>query len=79
MIYCSWQWDVAIFYCLTWDNQHSLPYVFRSLQGFLGDLARSLGEDATLANILQMLGEHYSMVMKFDTLSKELYSLKLTS
>ena len=40
------------------------------------DLARSLGKDATLTDNLQMLDEHYDMVMMFDTLSKELYSLK---
>ena len=53
-----------------------LPYVFRSFQGFLGDPARCLGEDATLGNVLQTLDEHYGIVMTFDTLSKELYSLK---
>ena len=56
-----------------------LQYVFQSLQGFLGSLARSLGEDATLNAILQMLDEHYGIVMMFDTLSKELYSLKQRS
>ena len=56
-----------------------LPYVVMSSQGFLGDLARSLGEDATLTDILWMLDELYGMVMTFDTLSKELYSLKQTS
>ena len=59
-----------------WDDQHLLSYVFRSLQGFLGDLARSLGRDATLGNVFQMLDEHYGVVMTFDALSKELYSLK---
>ena len=53
-----------------------LPYIFWSLQGFPGDLARSLGKDATLINVLQMLDEHYGMVMTFKTLSKELYCLK---
>ena len=51
-------------------------YVFRSLQGFPGDLASSLGEDATLGNVLWMLDEHYGVMMTFDALSKELYSLK---
>ena len=37
---------------------------------------RSLGEDATLGDVLQMLDEHYGVVMTFDVLSKELYSLK---
>ena len=53
-----------------------LPYVIQILQGSLGDLARSLGEETTLEDVLQMLYEHYGMVMTFDTLSKELYSLK---
>ena len=76
MTYHSWQWDIAIFHHSGRDNQHLLSNVFWSLQGFPGDLARSLGEDATLANILQTLDEHYAIVMTFDTLSKELYSLK---
>ena len=46
---------------------------------FPGDLARSLDEDATLNDVLQMLDEHYGMVMTFNTLSKELYSLKQCS
>ena len=74
--YHLWQWDIAIFYCLGWDKQHLLPYVLWSLQGFPRDLARSLGEDATQNDILQMLDEYYGMVMMFDTLSKKLYSLK---
>ena len=71
--YHLWCRDVAIFCHLGWDDQHLLPYIFWSLQGFPGDLARSLGEDATLTDHLQMLNEHYSMVMTFDTL---FYSLK---
>ena len=74
--YCLWQWDVAIFCHLGWDDQYLLPYIFQSLQGFPGDLGRSLGEGATLTNVLQMLDKHYGMVMTFYTLSKELYSLK---
>ena len=58
------------------DDHHLLPYVFRSLQGFPGDLARSLGEDATLGDVLQTLDEQYGIVMTFSALSKELYSLK---
>ena len=76
MTYHSWWWDIAIFHCLGWDNQHLLPYIFWSLQGFPGDLVRSSGKDATLTSVLQMLDKHYSVVITFDTLSKELYSLK---
>ena len=43
---------------------------------FSGDLARSLGKDATLTNVLQTLDKHYGVVIMFDTSSKELYSLK---
>ena len=47
-----------------------------SLQGFLGDLVRSLGENATLGSVLQTLDKHYGVVLNFDVLSKELYSIK---
>ena len=39
-------------------------------------LARSLDEDATLDDVLWMLDEHYGIVMIFNALSKELYSIK---
>ena len=76
VIYCSWWLYIAIFHHLVWDDQDLLPYVFQSLQGFLEDLARSLGKHVTLNDVLQMLYEHYGVVMTFDALSKELYSLK---
>ena len=74
--YHSWWWDVAIFSQSGWDDQHLLPYVFHSQQGFPGDLARSLGKDATLNDVLWMLDKHYGVVMTFHPLSKELYFLK---
>ena len=46
------------------------------MQGLPGDLARSFGKGATLNDVLQILYEHYGVVMMFDTLSKEIYSLK---
>ena len=74
--YHSWQWNVPIFHCSGWDNQHLLPYVIQSLKRFPGDLARSLGKATTLNDVLQTLDEHYGVVMTFNALSKELYSLK---
>ena len=74
--YHSWLWDMAIFCWSGWDDQHLLPYVFHLLQGFLADLAWSLGKDATLNDILQTLDENYGLIMRFKALSKELYSLK---
>ena len=67
---------MAIFHQSGWDDQHLLPYVFHSLQRFPGNLARRLGKDATLSDVLQMLDEHYSVVLTFKALSKELYSLR---
>ena len=74
--YCSWWWDVAIISWSGWDDQHLLPYIFCSLQGFPGDRARSLGKDATLSDILHMLDEQYGVIMTFNALSKELYLFK---
>ena len=74
--YHLWQWDIAIFCCSGCNDQHLLPGVFWSLQGFLGDLAMCLGEDSTLNDILHMLDGHYCVVMTFNALSKELHSLK---
>ena len=64
--YCSWDWDVSVFHHSGWDDQHFLPYVFRSLQGFPGELARSLHDDATLGNVLWTLDEHYGVVTTFN-------------
>ena len=71
--YPSWCWDVAFLHWSGWDDQHLLSYIFCSLQGFQGDLARSLGKDATLSDILQMLDEHYGVIMMFDAISKEFF------
>ena len=67
---------MSVFCCSDWDDWQLLLYVFRSLQGFPGDLARSLGKDATLGDVLWMLDEHYGIMMTFDALTKDLYSLK---
>ena len=37
---------------------------------------KGLGEDATLGNVLLMLDKHYGVMMTFNALRKELYSLK---
>ena len=66
---------MAIFHWSGWDDQHLLLYVFCSLQAFPGDLAQSLDKDATLSDVLQTWNENYGVVMMFDTLSRELYSL----
>ena len=42
----------------------------------LGNLAGSLGKDAILSDVLQELDEHLGIIMMFNALSKECYSLK---
>ena len=75
--YHSWWCNVAIFHWSGWDNQHLLSYIFHPFQGFPGDLALNLGKwYYSLSDILQMLEKHYGVIMMFDSLSKELYSLK---
>ena len=74
--YHSWQWDTATFCWSGWDYQHLVSYIFHSLQGLLDDLAQSLGKNATLSDVLQMFDKHYGVIMMFDALSKEPYSLK---
>ena len=76
LTYQAWQWDAAIFCHSGLHDQHLLPNVFQSLPGVPWTSCQDLGEDATLTNILQTLDEHYGVVMMFDALSKELYSLK---
>ena len=54
-------------HCLGWDDPTPVVvHPLQSLQGFPGDLVRSLSEDTTLTDILQTLDEHYGMVMIFD-------------
>ena len=74
--YHSCWWDVTIFHWSGWDDEYLLPYIFCLLQGFLCYLTSSLGKDATLCDVLQMLVKHYGVVMTFNALSKEFYSLK---
>ena len=72
----SWHWDVAIFLQSGWDDQHFYLTSSAHCKGCLGNLARNLGKDATLSDILQMLDKHCVVVMMLNVLSKELYSLK---
>ena len=57
-----------------WDCT-PLPYVIHSLQGYLGELVRSLGTDITLDDVLTILDEHYNNVKALDALNQELFQL----
>ena len=73
--YQSWHWDLMVYHCAgCWDCT-LLPYAICSLQGYLGELVRSLGTDITLDNVLAILDEHYNNVKALDTLNQELFQL----
>ena len=75
LTYCTWQWDVVIPRRSGCGDQAVLPHMYQSLKGFPGELAQSLGKDATLQEVLQVLDDHYGVVMTFNALHKELYML----
>ena len=50
-----------------------LPYAFRSLQGYPGELVCSSGMDITLDDVQTILDEHYNNVKALDTLNQELF------
>ena len=54
-----------------------LPYAIFSLQGYLGELVRSLGTDITLNGMLIVLDEHYNNVKALDALNQELFQLQM--
>ena len=62
MTYQSWCWDLMVYHHTgCWDHT-LLPYAINSLQGYPGELIRSLGTDITLDGILIILDEHYNNV-----------------
>ena len=52
-----------------------LSYAIHSIQGYQGELVRSLGTDITLDDILTILDEHYKNVKALDALNQELFQL----
>ena len=52
-----------------------LPYAIHLLQGYPGELVRSLGTDFTLDDVLNILDEHYNNVKALDVLNQELFQM----
>ena len=76
-MYQNWHWDVTVYHCAgCWDCT-LLPYVIHSLQGYLGELVRSLGTDIMLDDILTTLDEQYNNVRALDALNQELFQLRM--
>ena len=71
----SWHWDIMVYLQARCQDHTLLPYIFCSLQGYPGELVRSLGADVTLHGMLAVLGEHYNNVKALDALNQELIQL----
>ena len=72
--YQSWHWDLMV-YCWAGSQDHTLlSYIIHSLQGYPGELVRSLGTDVTLDGILTILDECYN-IKALDALNQELFQL----
>ena len=69
IMYQSWCWDLTLnCHAGCWDCT-LLPYVICSLQGYMGELVRSLGMDVTL--------DDYNNVKALDALTQELFQLRM--
>ena len=73
--YQSWHWDLMVYHHTGCQDSTLLPYIICSLQGYPGELVRSLGADITLDGILVILDEHNNNVLALDALNQELFQL----
>ena len=73
--YQSWCWDLTVYHHVGCQGFTLLSYAIHSLQGYLGELVRSLGTDITLDDVLTILDEHYNNVKALDALNQELFQL----
>ena len=67
--YQSLHWDLMVYCCGQCRDCTLLPYIIHSLQGYPGELVRSLGTDVTLDDVLAILDEHYNIVKSLDVLN----------
>ena len=73
--YQSWHWDLAVYCHAGCQDCTLLPYAFYSIQGYPGELVRSLGTDITLDDVLAILDEHYNNAKALDALNQKLFQL----
>ena len=73
--YQSWCWDLMVYHHTRCQDHSLLPYAICSLQGYLGELVKSLGTDITLDDVLTILDKHYNSVKALDALNQELFTL----
>ena len=63
--YQSWHWDLTVYHCAGCQDHTLLLYAINSLQGYPGDLVRSLGTDITLDDVLTILDEDKKKISRF--------------
>ena len=73
--YQSWCWDIMVYHQAGCQDCTLLPFIMHYLQGYPGELVRSLGTDITLDGILAILDKHYNNVKALDTLNQEFFQL----
>ena len=76
-MYQSWHWDLIVYHHAWCQDSTLLPYVIHSLQGYPGELVRSLGMDIMLGDVVTILDEHYNNVKALEALNQELFQLSM--
>ena len=72
--YQSWCWDLTVYcHALGAEIAPFSPTLSASLQGYPGELVRSLVTDITLDDVLTILDEHYNNVKALDALNQDLF------
>ena len=71
--YQSWHWDLTVYHHTGFQDHTLLPYIIYSVQGYPGEMVKSLGMDITLDDVLTILYEHYNNVKALDALNQELF------
>ena len=74
--YQSWHWDIMVYHQAEWQD-HTLPSVICSLQGYSGELVRRSGTDVTLDVVTAVLDGHYNNVKAQNTINQELFQLHM--
>ena len=75
MTYNSWHFDVQQ-YRLNHMDESLLPHIYRSLQGFPGELIQSLGKVPSLDDLLTKLDDYFRVVEELDAMNRHLHTIK---
>ena len=73
--YMAWRHDVRLYRMQGVPDRVLLPRVYRSLQGPPGDLARGLGLNVSLPEMIEYLDQYYGNSLGYDQLMGGLYTM----